>query len=89
MISNGADKTLLGPQIANHFAFLEGELAKRDWFAGADFTAADIQMSFPLEAAAARARRPSASSRSSRPSSTASRPGRPTSARSKRAAPTP
>jgi glutathione S-transferase len=53
-IANGADKTLLGPQIANHFAFLEGELAKREWFAGASFSAADIQMSFPLEAAAAR-----------------------------------
>ena len=25
------------------------------WFAGSDFTAADIQMSFPLEAAASRA----------------------------------
>ena len=53
-ISKGADKTLLGPQIANHFAFLEGELGKRDWFAGPDFTAADVQMSFPLQAASAR-----------------------------------
>jgi glutathione S-transferase len=53
-ISTGADKTLLGPQITNHFAFLEGELAKREWFAGPEFTAADIQMSFPLEAADAR-----------------------------------
>lgn len=53
-IANGADKTLLGPQITNHFAFLEGELGKREWFAGANFSAADIQMSFPLEAAAAR-----------------------------------
>ena len=53
-ISNGADKTLLGPQITNHFAFLEGELNKREWFAGPEFTAADIQMSFPLEAADAR-----------------------------------
>ena len=53
LISAGADKTLLGPQIANHFAFLESELAKREWFAGADFSAADIQMSFPIEAAAA------------------------------------
>ena len=34
---------------------LESELGKRDWFAGPEFTAADIQMSFPLEAAAARA----------------------------------
>ena len=55
MISSGADKTLLGPQISNHFAFLESELAGRDWFAGTDFSAADIQMSFPIEAAAARA----------------------------------
>jgi glutathione S-transferase len=53
-ISGGADKTLLAPQISNHFAFLEGELHKREWFAGASFSAADIQMSFPLEAAAAR-----------------------------------
>jgi len=43
------------PQIRRHLDFLEGELARRDWFAGADFSAADIQMSFPLEAAAARA----------------------------------
>jgi glutathione S-transferase len=54
MIAAGADKTLLAPQIANHFAFLEGELKQREWFAGGEFTAADIQMSFPLEAAAAR-----------------------------------
>jgi len=54
-IANGADKTLLIPQIASHFAFLDGELDKREWFAGAEFSAADIQMSFPLEAAAARA----------------------------------
>ncbi|MFZ5782141.1 MAG: glutathione S-transferase family protein [Pseudomonadota bacterium] len=54
LISNGTDKTLLAPQIANHFAFLESELASRAWFAGDAFTAADVQMSFPLEAAAAR-----------------------------------
>lgn len=55
MISGGADKTLIAPQIANHFAFLESELANRDWFAGNAFSAADVQMSFPIEAAAARA----------------------------------
>lgn len=55
MISAGADKALLGPQISNHFGFLESELAARDWFVGAEFSAADIQMSFPIEAAAARA----------------------------------
>lgn len=55
MIANGADKTLLSPQLATHFAFLEGELAGRDWFAGSSFSAADVQMSFPLDAATARA----------------------------------
>ena len=38
-ISTGADKTLLGPQIGNHFVFLESELARRDWFAGAGLLA--------------------------------------------------
>jgi glutathione S-transferase len=42
------------PQIALHLDFIEGELGKTAWFAGPDFTAADVQMSFPLEAAAAR-----------------------------------
>lgn len=43
------------PNIDRHLAYLESELATRDWFAGNEFSAADIQMSFPLEAAAARA----------------------------------
>ncbi|GGY98472.1 glutathione S-transferase [Pseudoduganella plicata] len=42
------------PQINQHLAYLEGELRERSWFAGDTFSAADIQMSFPLEAAAAR-----------------------------------
>jgi glutathione S-transferase len=42
------------PQIATHLDYLEAELGKAPWFAGNDFTAADIQMSFPLEAASAR-----------------------------------
>jgi glutathione S-transferase len=44
----------LMPQLTRHFAYLEGELGKSSWFAGEAFTAADIQMSFPIEAAAAR-----------------------------------
>ena len=43
------------PNIDRHLAYLESELANRDWFAGNEFSAADIQMSFPLEAAASRA----------------------------------
>jgi glutathione S-transferase len=47
--------SFVGPQIKTHLDFLESELTKRPWFAGQDFSAADIQMSFPLEAAAQRA----------------------------------
>ncbi len=52
-----ADRVLTGfvePQLKLHLDYLEGELAKSAWFAGPDFTAADIQMSFALEAAASR-----------------------------------
>jgi glutathione S-transferase len=42
------------PQIALHLSYLESELAKTQWFGGDDFSVADIVMSFPLEAAAAR-----------------------------------
>jgi glutathione S-transferase len=48
-------KTVLTPNIERQLDFMESELAGRDWFAGAAFSAADIQMSFPLEAAAQRA----------------------------------
>ena len=37
-----------------HLDWLETEIASRDWFAGDDFTAADIMMSFPLEASRSR-----------------------------------
>jgi glutathione S-transferase len=42
------------PQLKTHLDFMEGELARSTWFAGEELTAADIQMSFPLEAAAGR-----------------------------------
>jgi glutathione S-transferase len=41
--------------IDRHLAWLESELAERPWFAGEEFTAADVMMSFPLEAARGRA----------------------------------
>ncbi len=52
-----ADKALAGfarPQVKLHLDYLEAELGRNPWFAGEDFSAADIQMSFPLEAAQAR-----------------------------------
>ena len=54
-IAAGLRDRFVAPQIKLHLDYLEGELAARDWFAGPEFTAADVQMSFPLEAAAARA----------------------------------
>ncbi len=53
-VANQALTTLVNPQLKQHMAYWEGELGKSEWFAGGEFTAADIQMSFPLEAAAAR-----------------------------------
>ena len=53
-VSNQAMTALVNPQLKLHMAFWESELSKTEWFAGDAFTAADIQMSFPLEAAAAR-----------------------------------
>lgn len=43
------------PMIDTHLDFVESELATRPWFAGDELSAADIMMSFPLEAARARA----------------------------------
>ena len=38
-----------------HLDYMEAELTAHPWFAGNEFTAADVQMSFPLEAAKSRA----------------------------------
>jgi glutathione S-transferase len=46
--------SFIDPQIKAHLEFIEAELHKSTWFAGGRLTGADIQMSFPLEAAAAR-----------------------------------
>ncbi|WP_133365502.1 glutathione S-transferase family protein [Qipengyuania sediminis] len=43
------------PWIDIHLDWLETEMAARAWFAGEAFTAADVMMSFPLEAARNRA----------------------------------
>ncbi len=57
-IAKGIANKVLGgfvqPNIDAQLKFLERELSARPWFAGAEFSAADVQMSFPLEAAAAR-----------------------------------
>ena len=53
-ISEGAQKSFINPQIRLHLDYLENELKGRAWCTGEEFTAADIQLSFPLEAAGAR-----------------------------------
>src|SRR5690606_6343736 len=42
------------PMIDVHLDYVEAELAQHPWFAGREMTAADVMMSYPLEAAAAR-----------------------------------
>ncbi|WP_334179830.1 glutathione S-transferase [Pseudoxanthomonas sp.] len=54
-IADKAMKTFIGPQVKLHLDYMERELGKAAWFAGEQFSAADIQMSFPVEAAAVRA----------------------------------
>jgi glutathione S-transferase len=54
-ISKKVKQLSINPNLQRHLAFMEAELGKSEWFAGGEFTAADIQMSFPVEASAARA----------------------------------
>jgi glutathione S-transferase len=52
-----ADKVMGGfvqPNLERNFAFMEAELGERGWFAGRAFSAADVMMSFPVEAALSR-----------------------------------
>lgn len=54
LICKAALSRLVDPQLSRHMAYWESELGKSAWFAGEEFSAADIQMSFPVEAAASR-----------------------------------
>ncbi len=53
-IAQTVKNAMILPNIGRQLDYMESELARREWFAGAAFSAADIQMSFPLEAAASR-----------------------------------
>jgi glutathione S-transferase len=53
LLGKPARAPILG-MLGEHFDYLERELTERPWFAGEVFTAADIMMSFPLEAARSR-----------------------------------
>lgn len=54
-IATMVSKTFIDPQLRTHFDFWQSELGSRDWFVGNALSAADIMMSFPVEAAAQRA----------------------------------
>lgn len=53
-IARKTNESFINPQIDNHMDFVEAELEDREWLLGDRFSAADIQMSFPLEASVAR-----------------------------------
>jgi len=54
-ISRKVKTAMVEPNLKRHLDHMERELTKSEWFAGDEFTAADIQMSFPVEASAQRA----------------------------------
>lgn len=53
-ISRKVKAGFIDPNLQRIVAHMENELARSEWFAGSEFTAADIQMGFPVEAATAR-----------------------------------
>ena len=54
-IAATVSNAFIAPNLKRHFDYIEAELNSHTWFAGEEFTAADIQMSFPLEIAVPRA----------------------------------
>ncbi len=54
LIAKGAQSGYVDPQLELHKDYWDAALRPSGWFVGANFSAADIMMSFPLEAAASR-----------------------------------
>ena len=54
MVGQRLDSQFVDPQLTRHLDFMEAELGGRTWFVGNELTAADMQMSYPIEAASAR-----------------------------------
>lgn len=54
-ISASVNSGFIAPNLKRHLDYIEAELQSHAWFAGEQFTAADVQMSFPLEIAVSRA----------------------------------
>ncbi|MEP3350087.1 MAG: glutathione S-transferase [Marinomonas sp.] len=54
MITGKVQEKFINPRIEPQMSFIEETLNQQTWFAGDKLTAADIQMSFPLQAASTR-----------------------------------
>ncbi|HEV3428561.1 MAG TPA: glutathione S-transferase [Paraburkholderia sp.] len=54
-IAGSLESEFVDPQLELHFSYIAKELEATGWFADDAFTAADVQMSFPIEAGAKRA----------------------------------
>jgi glutathione S-transferase len=54
-IAGTVNTAFIAPNMKRHLDYIESELNTYAWFAGEQFTAADVQMSFPLEIAVSRA----------------------------------
>lgn len=54
-ISSQVHSLFIDPNLQRDFKYIESHLEKHEWFAGSEISGADIQMSFPLEAASMRA----------------------------------
>jgi glutathione S-transferase len=55
-ISKKVHQSFIWPQLKSHFEFLNSHLQKNEWFAGSEFSAADIQISYAVLAAEDRMR---------------------------------
>ena len=53
-VADAVTESFVAPNIKRQLEFMESELQGRPWFTGGEFSAADVQMSFPLEVAVAR-----------------------------------
>ena len=51
LISKQGQSDFIDPQLRLHLDYWEAELGQTGWFAGPDFGAADVMMSFPVEGA--------------------------------------
>lgn len=52
LLKSGTEKSYLSPSLTEQLNLLDGHLAKNEWLAGSQFTGADIQLEFAINAMA-------------------------------------